>query len=71
MKLYGNSSASNCRRVIIYLAMKGLKLEVVEMDLAAGQNKTAEFLAKNPAGLIPVLELDDGSTLPESSVIVE
>jgi glutathione S-transferase len=71
MKLYGNSSASNCRRVIIYLAMKGLKLEVVEMDLAAGQNKTPECLAKNPAGLIPVLELEDGSTLPESSVIVE
>lgn len=71
MKLYANINASNCRRVIIYLAMKGLKLELVDVDLAAGQNKTPEFLAKNPAGLIPVLELDDGSTLPESSVIVE
>jgi len=71
MKLYGNTSASNCRRVTLYLAAKGLPLELVDVDLATGQNKTPQFLAKNPAGLIPVLELDDGSTLPESSAIVE
>jgi len=71
MKLYGNTKASNCRRVTIYLAMKGLDVEIEDVDLAAGANRTPEFLAKNPAGQIPVLELDDGSTLPESSVIVE
>jgi glutathione S-transferase len=71
MKLYGNNRASNCRRVTMYLAMKGLNVEIEDVDLAAGANRTAEFLAKNPAGQIPVLELDDGSTLPESSVIVE
>lgn len=71
MKLYGNTSASNCRRVVIYLTMKGLSIELVDVDLASGQNKTPAYLAKNPAGLIPLLELDDGSTVPESSVIVE
>jgi len=71
MKLYGNTKASNCRRVTIYLAMKGLDVEIEDVDLAAGANRTPEFLTKNPAGQIPVLELDDGSTLPESSVIVE
>jgi len=71
MKLYGNTTGSNCRRVTIFLAEKGLSIELVEVDVASGQHKTAEFLAKNPAGLIPVLELDDGSYIPESSAIVE
>jgi glutathione S-transferase len=71
MKLYGNSTGSNCRRVTIYLAEKGLKIDLVELDLASGEHKHAQFLAKNPAGLIPVLELDDGSCIPESSAIVE
>jgi len=71
MKLYGNTIGSNCRRVTIYLAEKGLDLELVEVDVASGEHKTAAFRAKNPAGLIPVLELDDGSYIPESSAIVE
>jgi glutathione S-transferase len=71
MKLYGNTTGSNCRRVTIYLAEKGLSIELVEVDVAAREHKTAQFLAKNPAGLIPVLELDDGSYVPESSAIVE
>ena len=71
MKLYGNTTGSNCRRVTIYLAEKGLALELVEVDVASGEHKTAAFRARNPAGLIPVLELDDGSHIPESSAIVE
>jgi glutathione S-transferase len=71
MKLYGNRVGSNCRRVTIYLAEKGLDVALVEVDLAAGEHKTPDFLAKNPAGLIPVLEADDGSYIPESSAIVE
>lgn len=71
MKLHGNTVGSNCRRVTIYLAEKGLDVEIVEVDLAAREHKTSEFRAKNPAGLVPVLELDDGSYLPESSAIVE
>lgn len=71
MKLHGNTVGSNCRRVTIYLAEKGLDVEIVEVDLAAGEHKSSEFRAKNPAGLVPVLELDDGSYLPESSAIVE
>jgi glutathione S-transferase len=71
MKLYGNTVGSNCRRVTIYLAEKGLDIELIEVDVASGEHKTEAFRAKNPAGLIPVLELDDGSYLPESSAIVE
>ena len=71
MKLHGNTTGSNCRRVTIYLAEKGLNIEIVTVDVAAGEHKTTQFLTKNPAGLIPVLELDDGSYIPESSAIVE
>jgi glutathione S-transferase len=71
MKLHGNTTGSNCRRVTIYLAEKGLSIEIVTVDVAAGEHKTPQFLTKNPAGLIPVLELDDGSYIPESSAIVE
>jgi len=71
VKLYGNKLGSNCRRVTIYLAEKELSIELVEVDVAAGEHKSAQFLTMNPAGLIPVLELDDGSYIPESSAIVE
>jgi glutathione S-transferase len=71
MKLFGNTVGSNCRRVTIYLAEKGLDIELVEVNVASGEHKTAAFRAKNPAGLIPVLELDDGSYIAESSAIVE
>lgn len=71
MKLYGHGTGTNPRRVTIYLAEKGISIPRVDMDLAAGEHRTAEFLAKNPAGKVPVLELDDGTYLPESAAIVE
>ncbi len=71
MKLYGHPMATNPRRVGIYLAEKGLDIERVDVNTAAGEHKRPEFLAKNPAGKIPVLELDDGSYLTESAAIVE
>ena len=71
MRLYGNATGANVRRVSIYLAEKGLSLERVDVDMAAGEHKSPEFKARNPAGQLPVLELDDGSYLPESSAIVE
>ncbi|MGO9062283.1 MAG: glutathione S-transferase family protein [Candidatus Binataceae bacterium] len=69
MKLYNHSVAPSPRRVRIFAAEKGIKLNLVEVDLLAGQNRTPEFLAKNPSGGVPVLELDDGSYLPESVAI--
>lgn len=71
MKLYSNQHAFNPRRVRIYLAEKGLgdSVEIVEVDIAKGENLTPEFLAVNPLGLLPVLELDDGTRIPESMAI--
>lgn len=71
MKLYTDRRALSPRRVALYLAEKQLAIETVEVDAAAGQTRAAEFLAKNPLGRVPLLELDDGRTLSESDAIIE
>ncbi|MGH8210063.1 MAG: glutathione S-transferase N-terminal domain-containing protein [Steroidobacteraceae bacterium] len=70
MKLYGIGPPSP-RRVAVYLAEKGIDIERVAVNLRAGEQRTPEFLKKNPLGKVPVLELDDGTYLPESAAIME
>jgi glutathione S-transferase len=69
MKLYSYGTAPNPRKVKIFLAEKGLQYDLVELDMMKGEHKTPEFLAKNPSGKLPVLELDDGRHLSESIAI--
>ena len=69
MKLYDMNMAPNPRRVRIFLAEKGLDVELVEINLMTGENLTEEFLKINPRGTIPTLELDDGTHLDESVAI--
>ncbi len=56
---------------MVYLAEKGIELETVLVDLRRGEQRSPEHLARNPLGSVPVLELDDGSYLTESIVIME
>ena len=69
MRLYDMRTAMNPRRVRIFLAEKGLQIPRVEIDASKRENQTADFLAINPLGKLPVLELDDGSYLTESIAI--
>ena len=69
MKLYSFPSAPNPRRVLIFAAEKRLQLDVVNVDLRGGETKSPTFLTKNPSGKIPVLELDDGTCIPETVAI--
>ena len=72
MKIYENKSAPNPRRVRIFLAEKGIavaRIEFVQVDIVAGENLAADFVAKNPMGRLPVLELDDGRHIAESVAI--
>ena len=71
MKLYETRTAPNPRRVRLFLAEKGLldKVELIQVDLAQGENLSAEFLARNPLKKVPVLELADGSHIAESMAI--
>ncbi|MBM4384455.1 MAG: glutathione S-transferase N-terminal domain-containing protein [Deltaproteobacteria bacterium] len=71
MRLYDFPLAPNPRRTRIYLAEKGLSIPLVLVNLREGAQRTPEFLAKNPHGSLPVLELDDGTLLSESEAIIE
>ena len=70
MKFY-NSIGPNPRVVKMIMHEKGIELPYVEVDLMQGENRKEPFLAKNPAGQLPVLELDDGSCLAEITAICE
>ncbi|MDP6953582.1 MAG: glutathione S-transferase family protein [Alphaproteobacteria bacterium] len=70
MKFYDLAGSPNTRRVRIFLAEKGLDIPTVMVDMMKGENRTPEFLeTKNSLGLLPVLELDDGSCITESVAI--
>jgi glutathione S-transferase len=70
MKFYTSTRAPNPRRVAMFIAEKGLTdIEQVQVDLGALQNRSPEYLAKNPFGRLPVLELDDGRVLSETRAI--
>ena len=69
MKLYDHPQAPNPRRVRIFLAEKGVEVPTETVDLMAGANLKSGYLAVNPAGTVPVLELDDGSRIAESAAI--
>ena len=67
MKIYDFAFAPNPRRLRIFVAEKGLKIPVEQVDIFTGKNRTPEMLAKNPAGGLPVMELDDGTISPSRS----
>jgi len=69
MKLYDCTVAPNPRRVRIFLAEKGIEIEKVEVDIVSGQNLEPAYLAVNPRGLLPTLELDDGTRIDETVAI--
>ena len=69
MKLYDVTIAPNPRRVRIFLAEKGIEVPTEQVNMMQGEHKTPEFLARNPSGQVPVLELDDGTCIAESVAI--
>ena len=70
MKLHTSRKAPNPRRVAWVMAEKGITdIEVVQVDLMAGEHRTPEYLAKAGWPNSPALELDDGVTLTESVAI--
>lgn len=70
MKLYAMRVSGNCWKAAQILALTGHAAELIETDANTGATRTAEFLAINPAGKVPVLVLDDGAVLTESNAIL-
>ena len=69
MKLYDSKAAPNPRRVRIFLAEKGIEVPAQQVDIGKRESRSEAFLAKNPLGAVPVLELDDGTCIAESTAI--
>lgn len=70
IKLYHDVPSTNCDRVKIVLAEKGLAWEGIWVKLSKMEQKSPEHLKRNPYGKIPVLD-DDGKILFESCIINE
>lgn len=70
MKVYGDSRSGNCYKVVLTCALLDIPYQWVPVDILAGETRSADFLRRNPAGKIPVLELDDGRVLSESNAII-
>jgi glutathione S-transferase len=70
MKLYDYPKSGNGYKVRLLLAHLNRSYEHIPLDILRGATRTPDFLAKNPNGKIPLLELDDGSFLAESNAIL-
>lgn len=70
LKLHDYLPSQNAWKVRLLLNHLGVDHETVPVSIFEGEGKRQEFLAKNPVGAVPVLELDDGRTLPESNAIL-
>ena len=69
-RVYGMSASGNCHKVRMALEALALPYEWTEIDSVHGQTRTPEFLAKNPNGKVPLLEIEPGVFLPESNAIL-
>ena len=69
LTLYDYMDSGNGYKVRLVLAHLGLPYRLIECDILKGETRTPEFLARNPNGRIPTLQLEDGSYLAESNAI--
>ena len=70
LHLYDNLDSGNGYKIRLLLAHLGLPYAWSDLDIFHGASRTPEFLAKNPNGRIPTLELEDGTFLAESNAIL-
>lgn len=68
MKLY-QSIGPNPRVVLMFLEEKGAVIDRAFVDIMKGENRQPDFVARNPFGQVPLLEMDDGGYLSESTAI--
>src|SRR6266404_2721046 len=70
MTVFGDSISGNCLKVKFVADLLGIAHDWVEISVLKGETRTAEFLAMNPAGQVPVVRFADNSTLSQSNAIM-
>jgi glutathione S-transferase len=68
--LYSMQRSGNCYKVRLALAQLRMPYRLVEIDILKGESRTPEFLAMNPSGRVPLLEVAPSRYLPESNAIL-
>jgi glutathione S-transferase len=70
LTVYGMKSSGNCYKVHLLLEQLGRPYRWVEVNSAAGETRTPQYLAMNPNGKVPLLEVEPGRWLAESNAIL-
>ena len=68
--VHGMTASGNCFKVRLLLEQLGHPYRWIEVNSAAGETRTPDYLAMNPNGKVPLLELSDGRLLAESNAIL-
>src|ERR1700688_4250752 len=69
-KLYSMQRSGNSYKVRLALALLGAPYRAIEIDILRGESRTPDFLARNPSGQVPLLEVAEGRYLAESNAIL-
>jgi glutathione S-transferase len=69
-RVYGTAASGNCHKVKLALDLLGLPYRWHEIDIMKGESRTPQYLAMNPNGRVPLLQIDDHTWLPESNAIL-
>jgi len=70
MKIYGDAISGNCLKIKYTADYLQQPYTWVDVDILRGQTRTPEFLALNPHGQVPVVQLAGGQTLAQSNAII-
>jgi glutathione S-transferase len=70
MEIYGDSISGNCLKVRWVADRLGIPYEWIETSVMVGASRTADYLARFPAGQVPAVILDDGRPLAQSNAII-
>ena len=70
MRIFGDMNSGNCLKIVYAADTLGLAYEFMPVEIMKGETKTPEFLARNPMGQVPVIELDDGRHIAQSNAIL-
>jgi len=70
MKIYGDSISGNCLKVKWTADLLGIAYHWIETSVLKSESRTPEYLAMNPAGQVPLVQLHDGRILAQSNAII-